>query len=499
MYDRFGHVFGDPGSADRIEAANANTLDEVPDSSWFTNRHSVERMTLDTLVRGPDTAEGPDLSGPWTIFRSKSQGLTPGFEITDARGDRYIIKFDPIDIPELASAAEVISTKLFYALGYHAPENYIVLADPTQFVIEPGTTLEDEFGDEVALTRRRLNWLLNRVGRTKGLLRVTASKYLPGLPLGPFRYYATRSDDPNDVIPHEHRRELRGLRVFAAWLNHDDTRAQNTQDVWVEEDGRRYIRHYLLDFGSTLGSGSIESQLPNLSYQFWLDPELVKRNFRTFGLRTPAYRKVTFPDFPSVGRYEADAYEPHGWRNDYPNPAFVRMTSRDAFWAAKILARFTREELRAVVATGQYSDPAAAEYLTETIVARQHKTAGYYLNLMTPLDEFTVTDAGLSFTNLSERYGYAEPGASYEIAWAVYDDANQSLSPVTETATVTEPMAPVPSQSLDDDHYLRAEIRTRHVDHPSWNTPVKIYLRAAGDGFAVVGLDRESVPLEPMR
>ena len=106
LYDRFGHIFGDVGSDAWTEAANANTLDEVPDSSWFTNRHGVERMSVEALVRGPDSGDGPDLSDPWTIFKSKSQGLTPGFEITDARGDRYIIKFDPLDIPELASAAE---------------------------------------------------------------------------------------------------------------------------------------------------------------------------------------------------------------------------------------------------------------------------------------------------------------------------------------------------------------------------------------------------------
>ena len=504
LYDRFGHIFVELGSDEWTEAANANTLDEVPDSSWFTNRHGVERMSVEALVRGPNSGDGPDLSGPWTIFRSKSQGLTPGFEITDASSDRYIIKFDPLDIPELASAAEIVSTKLFYAIGYHAPENYIVLVDPAQFVIEPGTTLEDEFGDEVGLTRRRFDRLLNRVGRTNGLLRVTASKYLAGLPLGPFRYYGTRSDDPNDVIPHEHRRELRGLRVFAAWLNHDDTRAHNTQDAWVDDEGQRYIRHYLLDFGSTLGSGSIEAQLPNLGYQYWLDPALVKRNIAGFGFRVPPYRKVKFPDVPSVGRYEAEAYDPHGWRNDYPNPAFERMTGRDAFWAAKIVARFTPEEIAAVVATGQYSDPAAGAYLVETIVARQHKTARYYLNLMNPLDEFTVTDTGLAFTNLSERYGYAESGASYEIAWSIYDDADRSLAPLAEAATTTDPLAAIPSgidvnQDLGADRYLRAEIRTYHADHPAWLEPVTVYLRASGDSLTVVGIDRVSAPLAPMR
>ena len=315
MYDRFGHIMSDLGDATRGEAQNVNTLDEVPDSSWFTNRHGVRQMSREELIRGPDTIAGPDMSAPWRVFRSKIGGLTPGFQILDGRGDRYVIKFDPVRIPELSSAAEVIATKLFYAIGYNAPENYVVAIDPEAGLsIEPGTTLEDEFGDESTLTRGQLRRRLRVVPRLEdGRVRVTASRYLTGRPLGPFRYYGTRSDDPNDVIPHENRRELRGLRLFAAWTNHDDTRAHNTQDSWVEQDGGHYIRHHLLDFGSTFGSGSVDLQLPNLGFHYWLDTTEMKRNLVAFGLHTPKYRKVDWPNFPeyeAVGRWESESYEP---------------------------------------------------------------------------------------------------------------------------------------------------------------------------------------------
>ena len=502
LFDRFGHIVRDLGLPDLTEAINANTLDEVPNSSWFTNRHGRRRLSIADLARGPDAGDGPDMATPWRVFRSKIGGLTPGFQIIDGRGDRYVIKFDPVGIPELSSAAEIIGTKLFYAVGYNTPENYIVAMDPEAgLTIEPGTKLEDEFGDETPLTRAFLRRTLRRVPRlSDGRIRVTASKYLPGRPLGPFRYYGTRSDDPNDVIPHENRRELRGLRLFAAWTNHDDTRAHNTQDSFVEVGGQRFIRHYMLDFGSTFGSGSVESQLPNLSFSYWLDLDEVKRNVWGFGLRTPKYRTVDWPSLPeydSVGRWEAVSYEPHEWRNDYPNPAFVRMTDRDAFWAAKIIMRFTPDELDAIVDTGEFTNPIEAAYFLDVLIARQRKTARHYLNRLNPLDDFTVGPRGLAFSNLSERYGFAPPGSIYRVAWSIYDNATDRTRAIGVAEDHRETVIPLPRTRADlteGDDYLLAEIHTLHDDHPRWNRRVGVYLRPTTDGFAVVGIERESDP-----
>ncbi len=52
----------------------------------------------------------------------------------------------------------------------------------------------------------------------------------------------------------------------------------------------------------------------------------------------PEYRRAKWPPYPeyeAVGRIESELFDCVAWRNDYPNPAFMRMTARDAFWAAK--------------------------------------------------------------------------------------------------------------------------------------------------------------------
>ena len=117
-----------------------NALDEVPDSSWYTNRHALRHMTLEQLVRGPNRGDPPDFSHA-TITKAKLEGVTPGLQLVDSKGTSYLIKFDNKDYPELQSGAEVISTKILYAAGYNVPENYIAYLDPDKLEIKPGVEI----------------------------------------------------------------------------------------------------------------------------------------------------------------------------------------------------------------------------------------------------------------------------------------------------------------------------------------------------------------------
>ena len=74
----------------RREADNINTLDEVPNTSWFTNRHFLKRMNPEEMAKGPNKSDGPNTSGTWEIVAGKFEGVTVGFTIRDSEGDIYV-------------------------------------------------------------------------------------------------------------------------------------------------------------------------------------------------------------------------------------------------------------------------------------------------------------------------------------------------------------------------------------------------------------------------
>ncbi len=381
------HVFGKPK-----QALNVDRFGKVLDSSWFTNRNARRRMSLEEIMKGPDTGVGPDSTQTWILTRAKLEGVTPGFHIKDSRGDRYVIKFDPVGYSELATGAEVVCTKIFYAAGYNVPENYITYFDPSILKIGEEVKFIDDKGIMRFMTGKDLEALLNKVERLPdGRIRALASKYVDGKDLGGFKYLGTRDDDPNDIVPHEHRRELRGLYVLIAWLKHFDTKAGNNMDVFVSENGRHFVKHYLIDFGSALGSDAIAPQSRHKGHEFDVDTKALFGNILSFGLYVKSWEKLGDIQYPSIGRFDSHDFNPGDSRSNYPNPAFENCTNLDGYWGAKLVMSFTDMQLEAIVKQGQYSNPEAEAYLLKTIKERRDKTGRYWYSRVNPLDKFKIT------------------------------------------------------------------------------------------------------------
>jgi hypothetical protein len=495
-YDFFVHTFAAPGERLDVRAMNVNTVDEVPDSSWFQNRAGRER-TLADIVRGPDRLPAISLEG-WMVSGGKSTGVQPGFRMTDPQGQLYQIELDPPDNPEMASGAEIIGTAFYHAFGYHVVDVYLAELDPTRLVIsEKATVWDPREARRRRLTRRELDKVLRRGARlANGKYRVIVSRFAEGKPLGNFRYYGTRPDDPNDIVPHEHRRELRGARVFAAWLNHDDSRGINSLDMLTADGSRNYIKHYMFDFGSTLGSGTVYEQRHRPGNEYILEWSPGWKTLATLGLYTRPWLHIDYPDDapPAVGRIEATAFTPEQWKPEYPNPAFDNMRPDDAFWAARIVATLDAASIRAIVEKARYSDPRATAYMTDILIKRREKVLRTWLTAVNPVVDFALSNSGaLTFANAAERAGVVSPAQGYTVQWSRFDNATGTATRVgdrTEATALTSvaPAALVASARPGD--YVEVSVAARHPEHAAWTEPVTVHFRRGADRWDLVGVRR---------
>jgi hypothetical protein len=362
------------------EAENVDETDQVRlPSTWWQPRIGFRPVSVEQMLAGPGDGKGP-APGRWTVTKAKVQGVTPGFNIEDSAGGRFVIKFDPPGFPDLSTACDVIGSYLFWAAGYNVPENTITIFHADSLDIDDEATYLDALGREQRFTREHLDAILARVARLRdGRYRAGASRFLSGKPLGPFQYNGRRRDDDEDRIPHEHRRELRGLWTMAAWTNHADVRGANSLDTWVEEGGRAFVRHHLLDFSAILGAGPFGPRSGVAGTEYYVDANVMLREIASLGLAPFAWERAVDPRIPSVGRVDAWSFDPVGWRPDYPNPAFDERTTRDIRWGARIVAGFTDDHIRAAVRKGQYTDPRAATYVSNVLIERRDRLVRAWL------------------------------------------------------------------------------------------------------------------------
>jgi len=396
-------------------ALDVNAFGQVPDSPWFTNRIGRRSSSPEEAARGSHR-EGPPAEGALTVISGKLEGATPGIVVRDSAGVVWYVKFDPPAYPELTTGAEIIASKILYAAGYYVPEMYLLTLDLERLRLAPDAVTRDRYNRRVPLRSRELSVLLvqlnpGREGRLRGLF----SRQIPGGVLGPGSYRGVRPDDPNDRIPHERRRSLRGLRFFFAWINNTDARRQNTLDTFIpaSADGRLgYVRHYLLDFGDSLGSGGARDKYTHEGYEYRIDWSELMARFVSLGLRYPYWYDVHRSPYRSIGLFEARVFDPERWVPVYPNPAFLEATAGDEFWAAAIAARFTHEQLAAIVGTADYSSPGAARWVLRVLLERREKLLRSAFAHMLALDSPRIEDDyTVSFDDLEVRTGLrAAPG-----------------------------------------------------------------------------------------
>jgi hypothetical protein len=462
------------GVPDRGPARDVNSLGEVPNSTWFTNRIGAGEVPLHEL--GPCREQAPRL--PLSVTKLKY--APPGFFATDATGRRWLVKFDEPQWPELGTGAAIVGQRLVRAAGYHTPEDCLVHLGK---------------GDLVSAKEAEIEAVLAPLPRDRsGRVRALVSLMLPGEPLGTFPDMGTRKDDHNDHVPHEYRRSLRGFYVFAAWLQHTDL-TSNRIDMWVadpQQPGRGHVTHHLIDFDRALGAMGVITNTEWDGYAHGVDYKFMVPSLFTFGLWRRPWEGIHPPKLRGIGRIESDHFDPKGFRTRIYYMPFTYRDDLDLFWGAKILARLRPEHIRTAVDAAEYSDPRSAAYLTATLLERQRILLRHAFDVVNPLDRFRVYardgTAVLCATDLLLHYELADIGSAYDAI--VYDGRGRRLAARRGTRPDHEG-----TFCIDELPIGRGARRYTIVGLRTWrgtkvHPPVFVHLADVEGELRIIGIDR---------
>ena len=400
------------GARTRRDAVNVNELDEVPNSTWFTNRNHIRAVPVAELAQGPDSLAAP--AKPWVVKHAKKGGATAGFQIKDANGVKWLVKLDPRDYPGLSSGADQVARTLVHAAGYNVPHNESVRFTRGDLTIDKDLlqgTKGEQFGEA------DLDTLLSRGAvLPNGEYSAFASLFLPGHVLGSPSMRHLRPGDSNDWYRHTNRRELRGLYVVCSWIDDWDMKDPQFLDTFQSgPDSLGHVDHYLLDVGSSFGAQANGPKALWQGYENTVDFGWIARRFVTLGFTVEPWRRAHQDSgIPSVGNFESEVFHPAHFATEQQEAAFREMTDGDAYWGAKIVASFSDAQIKAAVSSARYEDPRATEFLVRNLIERRDKIARYWFGRVAPLDFFWMEGGVLRFHDLSRDIGLA--GArSYDV------------------------------------------------------------------------------------
>jgi hypothetical protein len=481
------------------EAINVNALDEVPDSSWFENRLGVRALSAAEVALGPCAPGSGPPPTPWLVTGAKPNGANPGFIIKDASGQRHLVKFDGVVQGPRATAADVIVSKLYHAAGYSVPCNRVVYFDPAEVSIREGAKAEDASDNEVPLTQSHLDAVYAKAQvAADGRLRASTSLFLSGKPIGPFTYQGTNDADPNDVIPHQERRELRGMRLLAAWTQHFDAREQNTLSTWIETGpDQGYVRHNVIDFGDCFGSVWEPPTLGRrIGHSHYFDLDETLADWFTFGIRTRPWDTARFgPSGKVFAYYDVHDFVPEDWKAGYPNPAFSRMSERDGAWMARIIARFSDAHLRQLVEIAQLGSPALDAELLRLLRGRRDRVLERYLTRLSPLTQPALRRGAPGDLCLLDVVAESGVRSSHQRSYAVTaypGGAPVRVEHVRATAghRICAGLPRSAGASAAAPGYLVVDWVSQSAGHAP-ELPARVHLYDLGaDGFAIAGLER---------
>jgi hypothetical protein len=167
------------------------------------------------------------------------------------------------------------------------------------------------------------------------------------------------------------------------------------------------------------------------------------------------------------------------------------MRPDDAFWAARIVAKFSDAAIRSVVEKARYTEPAASDYMTQTLIARRDKVVATWINQVCPVtDPALSADGTLTFANAAVDAGAAPPAERYTLQWFRFDNAADTHTRLGDSVTTTSLSARAPAELTGA--FVGVTISATHSQRPGWARPSTFFFRRTGSApsWTLVGVER---------
>ena len=213
----------------------------------------------------------------------------------------------------------------------------------------------------------------------------------------------------------------------------------------------------------------------------------------TLGFYVRPWVKVDYPDIPSIGRFESNYFLPRTWKPDYPQPGVRERPARRPVLGRPHRRGASRRRHAARRADGAVFRSARHGYLVETLLERKSKVLTAWLNGTNPIVNLALSASGeLTFDNAAEQAGVAKRGRALHGAVVAVRQRHRHASAVGRRADASRnAAAQAPAALLSArPEFIAARLRAFHADHPAWAQPLVVYFRRAGDGWTLVGLER---------
>ena len=202
------------------------------------------------------------------------------------------------------------------------------------------------------------------------------------------------------------------------------------------------------------------------------------------------WQTVKYTKRPSLGKFEGDRFDPRTWRPQTPTAAYMELKDDDAFWAASRIASFTDEMIRAIVHTGEFSDPAAEKLLADIMIKRRDKILTTYLPAVNPIVSPRFDGNRLTFENAAVAADVAKAPENYHALWFEYDNPTGNTRFLSETTGVTTTIDAPAGLRTSEDSFIAVDISASSREHEAWRRPIRTYFRPSANGWQLVGLER---------